>query len=479
MWICPVCGKDNGEGLLCERCGFDESLHYKKYRTLAEVDAGREAVAVEEQKKRALAVSRTPFDVFLCCQETDEEEAHPAEEERISGSGECPDAEAASKQGAERAAAFRGEEPEKPEETEARNGGTGRPANEKPKKPKRTVVACLTVAACLAAVIFFSSQRVSRNEPETKADAAVQAETENIEGASEVHSREETETLPHAKAPDAAETEDQDNFLYTVLEDGTIEITGYQGEESGDLVIPNKINGASVTKIGESVFSGCSGFRGSLVLPEGLQEIGSFAFYGCSGFNGSLALPESLEKIGGSAFNGCSGFRGDLTLPESLTYVEGCAFKGCSGFNGNLKLPEGLEKIEDSAFYECSGFSGSLTLPEGLTYLGEHVFYGCSGFSGNLTLPEGLTYIGEYAFYGCSGFSGSLRLPEGLEQIKDATFYGCRGFNGSLTLPKDLKRVGDTAFYGCEGFKGKLTLPKGLEIQKDAFAGCDGLDIVQ
>ncbi len=44
MWICPVCKKQNSEGLLCVGCGFDESLHYKKYRTLSNVDVNQEAV---------------------------------------------------------------------------------------------------------------------------------------------------------------------------------------------------------------------------------------------------------------------------------------------------------------------------------------------------------------------------------------------------------------------------------------------------
>ena len=32
--------------------------------------------------------------------------------------------------------------------------------------------------------------------------------------------------------------ETQSDFLYIVLDDGTAEITGYQGDEKGDLIIP-------------------------------------------------------------------------------------------------------------------------------------------------------------------------------------------------------------------------------------------------
>ncbi len=45
MWTCPVCKEQNENGLLCAGCGFDFSLHYKKYRTLAYVDGGQESIA--------------------------------------------------------------------------------------------------------------------------------------------------------------------------------------------------------------------------------------------------------------------------------------------------------------------------------------------------------------------------------------------------------------------------------------------------
>lgn len=33
-WICPVCGTDNKEELICSRCQFDETRNYIRYRTL-------------------------------------------------------------------------------------------------------------------------------------------------------------------------------------------------------------------------------------------------------------------------------------------------------------------------------------------------------------------------------------------------------------------------------------------------------------
>ena len=38
MWSCPICGKQNENGLLCADCGFDLSSHYEKYRTLVRAE---------------------------------------------------------------------------------------------------------------------------------------------------------------------------------------------------------------------------------------------------------------------------------------------------------------------------------------------------------------------------------------------------------------------------------------------------------
>ena len=74
---------------------------------------------------------------------------------------------------------------------------------------------------------------------------------------------------------------------------------------SGSLTIPSSVtyNGKnySVTSIGNSAFFNCSGFTGSLTIPNSVTSIGRFAFEGCSGFTGSLNIPNSVTSIGAAA----------------------------------------------------------------------------------------------------------------------------------------------------------------------------------
>ncbi len=273
------------------------------------------------------------------------------------------------------------------------------------------------------------------------------------------------------------------------------------GENLGDLIIPNEIDGIPVKKIESRAFSGGRAFNGTLTLPDSVDWIGQSAFAGCTGLSGTLKLPDSLTGMGGSAFMNCSGLTGTLKLPSALTSVPESCFYGCSGLggdlilsdnitsigrqafgqctglDGNLKLPGGLTSMGNSAFAGCSGLKGSLTIPESLTEIPISAFLGCSGFNGSLTLPDSITKIDQSAFNGCNGFSGSLTIPAGLSSVGISAFQDCSGFNGSLVLPEGLKGIGESAFRGCSGFSGDLRLPDSLEgIYKDAFEGCSGFD---
>ena len=281
-----------------------------------------------------------------------------------------------------------------------------------------------------------------------------------------------------------------------------------------------------MTTIGNSAFSGCSGFTGSLTIPNSVTSIGNGAFFGCSGFTGSLTIGNSVTTIGSSAFSGCSGFTGSLTIPSSVTsignsafsncsgYTEmfynatNCAdadsysspFKGCSGtlvignnveripsymfssggFTGSLTIPNSVTSIGNGAFYYCSGLTGSLTIPNSVTSIGYTAFCGCSGFTGNLIIPNSVTTINGSVFQRCSGLTGSLTIPNSVTSIGGMAFYGCSGLTGSLTIPNSVTSIGGMAFYGCSGFTGSLTIPNSVtSIGSSAFSGCSfiGLDI--
>ncbi len=170
-----------------------------------------------------------------------------------------------------------------------------------------------------------------------------------------------------------------------------------------------------------------------LTIRDGIKGIAGSAFERCSGFTGSLNIPNSVTTIGESAFAGCSGFTGSLNIPNSVTTIGSTAFLGCSGFTGSLNIPNSVREIGIGAFSRCSGFTGTLSIPNSVTEICLDTFFGCSGFTGSLTIPNSVTIIGPGAFSGCSGFTGSLTIPNSVTEIVQDAFSGCSGLN-SLTL---------------------------------------------
>ena len=116
---------------------------------------------------------------------------------------------------------------------------------------------------------------------------------------------------------DEQETEEieQETFVsgdyeYIVLEDGTVEITGYSGSEQ-ILIIPNVLDGKTITGIGDSAFSYCSSLT-EINIPDSVTSIGDYAFSGCSSLT-EITIPGSVTSIGDDAFSWCD----NLTITVS------------------------------------------------------------------------------------------------------------------------------------------------------------------
>ena len=113
-----------------------------------------------------------------------------------------------------------------------------------------------------------------------------------------------------------------DNLKYEKVGSG-ITITWCDPKSTGELIIPDKISGQTVTEIGKEAFWGCGGLT-SVTIPNSVTSIGSFAFVGCFRLT-SVTLPSSLTSIGNYAFRDCIGLT-SVTLPSSLKSIGENAF---------------------------------------------------------------------------------------------------------------------------------------------------------
>ncbi len=84
-----------------------------------------------------------------------------------------------------------------------------------------------------------------------------------------------------------------EDFKYEIRRDG-VWITG--ANVGGDLTVPAEIDGVPVVGLADAAFYNNEAVT-SLTLPEGLREIGTHVFTGCTGMRGTLRIPDSVESI--------------------------------------------------------------------------------------------------------------------------------------------------------------------------------------
>ncbi len=150
-----------------------------------------------------------------------------------------------------------------------------------------------------------------------------------------------------------------------VNDNDTVTISGYEETCPKDVVIPNKIDGKVVTKIGLSAFK-----------QKGIT---------------SVVIPDTVTDIGDDAFR--SNNLTSITLPSSLTTIGMWAFE----YNQitSLVIPEGVTNVKQDAFYYNR--ITSLTLPSTLRYIGNYAF--SSNQITDLVIPDGVKSISTRAFF--------------------------------------------------------------------------------
>ena len=252
---------------------------------------------------------------------------------------------------------------------------------------------------------------------------------------------------------DVASAETYGDFEYDVLDDGTVEISGYNGSAE-KVDIPKKIDGKSVTSIGYRAFEYCSNLT-SITIPDSVTSIGNWAFDFCTSLK-SITIPDSVTSIGSYAFYCCTSLT-SITLPESVKEIVSSAFFGCASLtainvateNQNYVSVNGVLYNKDKTTIICypAGKKGNnYNILDSVTGIGEDAFSGCTNLT-SITIPDSVTEIGRYAFEGCTGLT-SVTLPGSVTSIGTMAFIRCASLT-SITIPDKVASIGDCPFLGC------------------------------
>ena len=259
-------------------------------------------------------------------------------------------------------------------------------------------------------------------------------------------------------------------------------ITGLLDKNATEAVVPEKIGGRSVTKIGAAAFSGCASLT-KIELPQGVREIGSNAFAGCSALT-TITLPASLETLR-AAFDGCSALAEIAVAPGNKNFrsVDGVLFSAdgktlllypTAKATTEYAIPDGTERIASSAFRDCASLT-AIAFPASVRELGGETFFGCVALR-TVALPDAVETIPASAFLGCSALS-EVKFPKQLKAIAPHAFIGCESLT-SVAFPDGLTLIGDDAFEDCVSLE-SVAFPSSLKVvEPGAFGGCVALTSV-
>lgn len=159
-------------------------------------------------------------------------------------------------------------------------------------------------------------------------------------------------------------------YTYKVLTDGTIRITSCQTSDV-NLVIPDTIDGYTVTEIGTSAFANQTSIQ-TVKFPANLKQIGVKAFANCTGLL-EVTLPDTIQGAGQLCFSGCTALKKAVLNKGRINIVYGM-FENCTSLT-EVVIPDTVENIAMYAFLNCRSLT-HLNLPASMKSISVHAFEG-------------------------------------------------------------------------------------------------------
>lgn len=236
------------------------------------------------------------------------------------------------------------------------------------------------------------------------------------------------------------------SYLTYEINNGEVTITDCDESISGDVVIPDIIEGYPVTSIGKRAFRYCKSIE-------------------------NITIPDSVTSIGDSAFNGCTALS-DINLPDSAILLGYGPFSNTIYYNNDANWEDGVLYIGKHLIAtDQSVVSGHYVVKEGTKSIAAEGFYGCALLT-DITIPDSVEYIGEAAFNFCTAIK-EIILPTGLKAILESTFVNCYSLE-NIVIPDSVTCIVDWPFGGCVCLK-NISFPSNVSYIGNSLIFCPSI----
>ena len=266
---------------------------------------------------------------------------------------------------------------------------------------------------------------------------------------------------------------EEDKTIFTA-ENGVITGLTEYGKTLNEFVIPESIDGVTITTIGDFAFNQMKSVT-SITIPNTVTKINWYAFCGCSSLT-SIEIPSGVTSIGDFAFSGCDSLN-SIVLPKSVVSIGDSAFSsvkeitlsntdtrcGRHSFTEKLNKVNFIGTIDEWAQSNWGKVLSEIQLPyEGydLYINGEkatsitltnnintYAFYMCTSIS-SVTFDKNVVIIGYASFERCSSLT-TIEFCDGKDKgIAERAFRKCNNLS-SIVMSTSVKSIGSEVFGDC------------------------------
>ena len=186
------------------------------------------------------------------------------------------------------------------------------------------------------------------------------------------------------------------DYLKWKVSGGSIVITGFYSGLSGDVVLPESINGYDVTEIAAKAFLNNSKIT-------------------------SIQIPARVTSIGEAAFAYCRNLK-SVTIPWGISSIDQAAFIGCTNLEEIKIYDDYYEEYTNDGLYFKTDDRGVLFSINRNSGNKIEVFYAPAKAVGEAyTIPDFATSAKNSAFVDCKDFS--LTLSDGFDVAYNSVFF--------------------------------------------------------
>ena len=233
----------------------------------------------------------------------------------------------------------------------------------------------------------------------------------------------------------AEENDILNQLIYEIVDDEVI-ITSCYDSISGDIVIPDTIEGYPVTEIADAAFLDCCELE-TVLIPKTVKTIAAYAFSGCTGIT-AFVVDESNRYYStdeyGVLFNTknkslmcypAANSRTEYSIPSHIKVVEEGAFSWCNNLE-TIVIPASVVDMLSSLSY-CENLKAIVVDENNTEYSSadgvlydknkwELICYPANRAGKEFAIPETVYDLGYHSFYNCQNLE-SIIIPESVSYL--------------------------------------------------------------